>query len=206
MKKQDYAGISPHQYTGTEIGADASIELNDETDARSFYETAKDRLLNVNNWHKVAGLVSASFQLVDATGQEVDRKVEKGDFLKIDIPGPGSSQGVGYDWVTVEERKEIAEGDNQSIGFRVRPAQNPHGSKKETAHFYSSEATSNFIVMREKTKITSWIIDRNIKPNNHADGVMDKVRDVAIGIGAIGMFSKVQWQGLADGLIKKDED
>ncbi len=203
MKQKDFTGIVPAQYTGAEIEAEATVELIDENEAKGFYEIAKDRLLNVNEWHHVAGIISARFQIMDAIGNEVERSAEKGDYFKIDIPGPGSSEGDGYDWVCVEALNEVAEGNMQSTGFRVRPCQNPFGTTNETAHFYSEEATSNFLVIRQGTKITAWIIDRNIKPNDHADSLTDKIRDIAIGIGAIGLFSKVQWQGLANGLVQK---
>ena len=204
MKERDFTGIVPEQYTGEEIEAADFAELKNSKEAKIFYGTAKERLLNVNNWHHIAGIISAKFQLVSALGEEVDRRAEKGDFFKIDIPGPGSTEGDGYDWVYVEEIKEIAEEKIQSIGLRVRPVKNPFGDKNEIAHFYSNEATSSFIVTREENKVTAWIIDRNIKPNDDAGSLTDKIRDIAVGIGAIGMFSKAQWQGLAKGLIKKE--
>ena len=204
MKHKDFTGIVPAQFTGEEIEAESSVILKDENDAMLFYDAVKERLLYVNNWHKVAGIISAKFQLTDTSGNEVNRNVQQGDYLKIDIPGPGSSEGDGYDWVCVEDVKEVAEGDVQAVGFRVRPSQNPFREKNETAHFYSHEATSNFIVTREGTKIIAWIIDRNIKPNDHSESLTDKIRDTAIGMSAIGMFSKIQWQNLAEGLIKKE--
>lgn len=83
----------------------------------------------------------------------IGRKDNDGKLVwKIDIPGPGSSEGDGYDCVCVEDVKEVSEGDMQSTGFHVRPSQNPFGEKNETAHFYSNEATSNFIVTREGNK------------------------------------------------------
>lgn len=195
----------PQQYTGNEIEADASVELMDENEAKIFYSLVKARLLDVNNWHQIAGVISAKFQVVDPGGEEVNRIAEKGDYLRIDIPGPGSKEGDGYDWVYIEELKEVAVGDTQSVGFRVRPSKNPLGSKNETTHFYSAEASSNFIVNRETSKLSAWIIDRNLKPNDHAASLMDKIRDTSIGIGAIGMFSKIQWKGLAEGLVKKED-
>lgn len=204
MKEKDFTGIIPAQYTGEEIEVTASVEFIDQNQAKFFFDIAKSRLLNVNNWHHLAGIISAKFQLMNAWVEEAGRKAEKGDYFKIDIPGPGSNEGDGYDWVCVEEIKEIDEEDIQSLGIRVRPVKNPLGDKEEIAHFYSSEATSNFIITREKNKITAWIIDRNIKPNDDAASLTDKIRDVAVGLGAIGLFSKVQWQGLANGLVKKE--
>ncbi len=202
MKQKDYTGIVPPQYTGKEIEAEASVELNDVNTAKTFYNVVKERLLNVNNWHDLAGLISAKFQIVDAHGKELNRNAQKGDYLKIDIPGPGSKEGDGYDWVQIEELKEVEIGENQGIGFRVRPAQNPLGSKNEAAHFYSAESTSSFIIQREMAKITAWIVDRNIKPNDDAKSLIDKIRDTSVGISAIGMFSKIQWQNLAKGLVE----
>lgn len=204
MKHQDHTGIVPAQYTGQEIEAEASVELKNENEATAFYNIAKERLLHVNNWHHIAGFISAGFQLVNAAGEEVDRHVQPGDHFRIDIPGPGSAAGDGYDWVCAEAVKEVAETNIQSIGIRVRPAPNPLGNKNETAHFYSTEGTSSFIVTRENLTVSAWIIDRNIKPNDDAASLIDKIRDSSVGIGAIGMFSKAQWLGLAKGLVKND--
>lgn len=205
MKQQDFTGIIPPQYTGKEIEAESLVELTDESEAKSLFEIAKRRLLNVNNWHKVAGLISANFHIISAEGQEVTREVCKGDYLRVDIPGPGSKEGDGYDWVGVEDLREINSGDMESIGFRVRPSKNPHGIKNEAAHFYTREATSSFIVTREKLKVSAWIVDRNIEPNDHVESLIDKIRDTSVGIAAIGMFSKIQWQNLAKGLVAKPD-
>jgi hypothetical protein len=201
MKHQDYLGLIPNQYVGKEIEADASVELTSDSEGKAYYLDTKDRLLDVNNWHHIAGIISAEFQVVDNAGQDIDRHVQKGDFIRIDIPGPGSKAGDGYDWVFVEVLLEQNNEDVETIGFRVRPSQNPLGDNSDTAHFYSKEGTSNFIVMREGKKIISWIVDRNIKPNDQPSSLLDKIRDSAVGIGALSMFSKAQWQALAKGFV-----
>lgn len=206
MKQRDYTGIVPPQFTGKEIEVEATRELEDQTGARRFFEIAKKRLLDVNNWNKIAGAITAQFQIIDEKGQAVDREVKKGDYLRINIPGPGSKEGDGYDWVRVEEIKEINKEFVQSAGFRVRPNENPFGEKNETAHFYSNEASSSFIITREDAKIISWVIDRNLLPNTESASLVDKVRDLAVGVSAIAGFSKIQWQGLADGLVESKND
>ena len=202
MNQRDHLEIIPAQFTGQEIEVKTIKELNDEATAKSLYNVAKKKLLDVNNWNKTAGAITAQFQLIDEKGEEVSREVKKGDFLRINIPGPGSKEGDGYDWVLVEELKEINKGSLQSVGFRVRPNENPFSEKTETAHFYSKEATSSFIITRENSKLISWIVDRNLLPNTESDSLVDKLRDVVVGVSAIAGFSKVQWQGLADGLIQ----
>ena len=204
MEQHDYISLVPKQYTGKEIEARDYVELEDENEAMSFYEIIKGRLLNVNNWHQLAGVISARFQLVDTEGNKVDRFPQIGDYLRIDIPGPGSKEGDGFDWARVEEINEVNDGEIQSIGFCVRPSHNPLGDKSKTSHFYSDESTGSFIVTREKNRISSWIIDRNIKPNDEAESLTDKIRDVAVGMGAMGKFSEIQWQNLASGIIRKE--
>lgn len=199
---QDFLGIIPAQYTGKEIEVFASLEIDNQDEAVLQYEIVKERLLNVNNWHHVAGFVSAKFQIVDLSGKEVYRHCQLGDYLKIDIPGPGSKEGEGYDWVCIEELKEVNTTEIRSLGFTVRPSHNPQKNSTEIAHFYSSGTTSSFIVVLEYSKVTAWVVDRNLKPNDNTDSLIDKIRDSTIGVGAIGIFSRVQWQNLVDGLVK----
>lgn len=201
MELKDYLGIIPEQYTGKKIITTTSVTLNDREQTVVCYNEAKKRLLNVNEWHSIAGFVSGHFYVVNRNGEELNRLVEKGDYFKIDIPGPGSSEGDGYDWVHVEELQEISTDNVQSTGFRVRPSQNPEGEKSETAHFYTSEATSTFIVTQKKNQVTVQILDLNLIPNDETNSVTDKIRNVAVGVGAIGLFSKVQWKNLADGIL-----
>ena len=202
MKRKDLLGIIPGQFKGQALEVEASQVPGNETAAQSLYELAKKKLFSVNDWHQVVADLTARFQIVDQDGNEVSRNVNKGDYLRINIPGPGNKEGDGYDWVVVEELKEINKGSFQSAGFRVRPTENPFGKKNETAHFYSNETTSSFIITRENVKVVSWIVDRNMLPNTDAESIVDKLRDVMVGVSGIAGFSKVQWQGLADGLLE----
>ncbi len=120
MQPKDYTNIIPPQHTGKDIESEAAVELSEDSEAVSFYAIAKKRLLQVKQWHELAGWVSATFQLTDGQGNETDREVQKGDYLRIDVPGPGSKEGDGYDWAKVEELKETAFENVHCIGFRVR--------------------------------------------------------------------------------------
>lgn len=201
MEEKNYTGLIPHNETGVIIDSAASEDFEDVQEAKAFYATVKNRLLAVNNWDQLAGVGSAEFQLIDKDGHEVDRKVEIGDYFKIDIPGPGSEAGQGYDWVQVEDLKEVNQPEVDSVGIRVRPSTNPFSQDESIAHFYSADSTSTFIVTRESNKITATIYDRNTKPNTHSETIVDTIRDVAAGVGAILGGSKMQWKGLAKGLV-----
>ena len=84
MEHTDFTGIAPPQYTGKEIETAFSVELKDDIKAKEFYDVAKKRLLQINNWHHVAGMLSAKFQLTDERGNDIERDAAKGDYIMID--------------------------------------------------------------------------------------------------------------------------
>lgn len=204
MKQHDSLNIIPDQYVGKEIITEVTRSFDEIEEAKSFYIIARQRLLDVNHWHSLAGLISGQFYVTNESGEKQNRTVQTGDYVKIDIPGPGSSEGDGFDWVKVEELKEIENASLQSVGFRVRPSANPLKDQQgETAHFYNNEATSTFIVTRRNRELMVEILDLNLNPNQEISSVTDRIRNLAVGLGAIGLFSKVQWQNLAEGIIKE---
>lgn len=192
--------VIPEQSEGTQTNTESEIELENEEEAKSFFITVKERLLQVNNWRQYAGTGTADFELTDEKGNPADRLPQKGDHFKIDIPGPGTVTGEGNDWVQIEELTE----DENCIGIRVRPATNPKNERKDVAHFFDETATSSFIVKREKNKVIAGVYGRNEKPNTNTETVVDKIRNATIATGAISGFSKLQWKSLVNGLVKKE--
>ncbi len=152
----------------------------------------------------MAGALSATFQLVNSEGSEVQRKAQKGDYFKIDIPGPGSESGEGFDWVQIEEVESTSSPDGERFGFRVRPTDNPQNRKDDVAHFYSEMSTSSFVIERKNNKVTASVHDRNTKPNTDADTAIDKIRDAVVGAAGVATFSKIQWKKLTDGLVSRE--
>jgi hypothetical protein len=202
MEEKNYTGLVPEQNEGRKITAEATTEFANAIQATEFYDEAKQRLLFVHNWHKIAGWLSADFQLTDDGGREVDRLAQKGDHFRIDITGPGSKAGEGYDWARVEEVKEINTEDVDSVAILVRPASNPQTTNPNVAHFFAEKSTSTFVVTREKNKVTASIYDRNIEANEETKQPLDKFRNALVGLGAKHGFSKLQWQALVEALIK----
>lgn len=189
-------GLVPEQKQGAQSDTESSVELITAEDAEKFFEVAKERLLSVNLWHQLAGWGSADFQLTDAQGNDVNRKVQVEDHFKIKLPGPGEV----YDWVQVES---IEEKDN-TLSLRVRPCSDPGNKKGGVAHFFNDAASSTFVVKRMDKKITAAVHGRNEKSNTETGAVADKIRNTAVAIGAISGFAKFQWKSLVNGLVKND--
>jgi hypothetical protein len=205
METKNYTGLVPQNVQGKEITAESKIVLQSSDEAVSFYNTARKRLLYVHNWMNVAGTLGADFMLTDENGNESDRLAQKGDHFRIDIPGPGSRAGEGYDWAYVEDIKEVHLEKVDSVAMRVRPAANPKTDNQNVAHFFSDVSSSTFVITREYNTVTASIYDRNIEANEEIEEPTDKVRNAIVGLGAKFGISKLQWKALTDGLVNADD-
>jgi len=195
----------PEHHDGVDVNVEDSVSFSSVEEARSFFSVVKGRLLDVNHWKEWAGALSAGFQLTDEQGQEVATPPRKGAFFKINIPAPGIVTGEGYDWVRIEEVREEGDENCEYVAIRVRPAPSPVNANDDVAHFYTDEATSNFIARRDGTTVTAGVYGRNEKPNvKEADSLIDKIRNAVVGAGGVSGFSKLQWKALVSGLLERD--
>ncbi|MGZ5247106.1 MAG: hypothetical protein ACXWV5_08655 [Flavitalea sp.] len=205
METRDSRKIVPSQQKGSETNAEYSYSAGTADEAMVIFQNACERLLNVNSWDKYSGKVSAIFRVTDETGSETSGPIKKGYYFKIDIPGPGSLTGDGYDWVQIEKIDTSSNNrdDWESIAIRVRPSSNPKNENQDVAHFFNEEATSNFVVRREGLTITAGVYGRNEIPNTQVHNVVDKTRNAAIGLTAVSGVSSFQWNNLVKGIVGK---
>ncbi|MBS1565779.1 MAG: hypothetical protein JST39_15430 [Bacteroidetes bacterium] len=194
--------IIPTQQAGDQTDIVEQKQLPSEADAKALFIQARDRLLDVNHWEAISHGLSASFTLTDSFGNLKNSPPQPGDFLKIDIPGPGTSAGHGYDWVKVEAVEDYSAPDatQESIALRVRPSHDPR-MDEGTAHFFDNKATSSFVVRRENNTVTAGIHGRNESSNTAAKSISDKLRNAVIKVAAAAGISAIQWKGLARGLV-----
>ncbi len=203
--------IIPAQYEGRALEAQRSREFQDADAAKMAYLIARQRLLDVNRWAQHIEGITAAFQLTDQDGTPAEGMAGKGLMIRIDIPGPGTSAGDGYDWAVIEDVEEGSTDKLDFLAFRVRPAanpsgENPSGKEGEIAHFFSECSSGTFVLYREKNELTCTIYDRNLKPNTEIkSSLSDKARNSFVGTTAAMGMSRVQWQKLADSVLE-DED
>lgn len=202
MEEKNYTGVIPEQLEGSIANAMSTAEPGDVSEAVKLYEIAKERLLDVNGWQKLAGDELAHFSLCDENGNETDQRVEEGFYFKIDIPGPGTKTGDGFDWVKIERIAMFHAPNVDSIAIRVRPAPNPLKNEEKIAHFYSVDTTSTFTLTRENAKVTAAVYDRNTQINTEKLDLMDQARNVLTGLAGKLVMSKLQWKSLTDGLLE----
>lgn len=195
--------IVPQQLVGSQMDISSETICLTLTEATVLYEVAKERLFKVNNWDKVCGTEATCFQLTDSDGQPAEELVE-GCLIRIDIPGPGTSIGDGYDWVMVEKIVEQSgEGNQKFAAFTVRPCANPANPAEGTAHFFSNCATSTFMVTTYGTSVKAEIHGRNEVANGENESIFDGLRNTMVGWSAKIGLSFPQWKLLVEGICKK---
>lgn len=200
MKKDN---LIPQQHSGSDSNISCSIELSTTAEAHEVFLHARANLLHVNKWHDLSGPATASFQLTDLQGKDVNMEVIAGDYLKINIPGPGNAQ-TGYDWVKVENVEEqLTHSYHVWTAIKVRPASPPVPTIKRTAHFFSDQATSSFIVERRGRIVKVCVIGKNETVNEQSKGWLDTMRNTIVAFAAMIGLNKPQWKSLVKGILRE---
>ena len=198
--------LIPKQYEGAETNVSSSMEFENFAEAILFFGKAKSRLFDVNRWSEISGNSTTTFQLTDSLGNDTSILVE-GSFIKIDIPGPGTVSGGGFDWVRVEEISHQSESSLEDwVGFRVRPCHPPNKPELPIAHFFTDKATSTFLIRRVDHKVIAEVHGRNEIANSDADRVFDNVRNILIGTAAKIGFSYPNWKLLVAGIVEVNDE
>jgi hypothetical protein len=182
------------------------VALSTIDEARHWYMRAVKRMENPGIWHELAGRASASFILTDTKGAGLFRFAGIGDYIRINVPGPGPVEGGGYDWVRIEKMEEYIDssGQREWTGMKVRPCNNPGTETGGTAHFFRGDATSTFIIERNGKKVTAYYHGRNEVPNTATPRLIDNVRNAVVAAGAIVSLSEAQWSALSRGFLAEE--
>lgn len=192
----------PKQQEGSQLDTAAKTEFLTPEEAKAFYQIAKNRLLNVSCWPEICKVPLSTFTLTDQNGHEVIREAEEGDYLKIDIPGPGTHTGDGFDWVRIEKIEEEITISSSVITLQARPAANPTQKDADVAHFFSQQATSTFQVRQSGTTVSAEEHGRNEVPNTATSNLTDNIRNTFVGWTAKIGLSYPQWKSLVKGIVE----
>ncbi len=189
----------PEQREGKQVDLESRTALSDDAAAKNFLRLVRNRLLDINHWGKVASIPVATFVLTDAYGGEAIKSHPKeGDHVRIDIPGPGTTAGDGYDWVVITDISDVPD---QFCSITLQPAPNPLKQGDDTGHFFKSSASSTLVVERKGHEVIARYHGRNEVTNTHTESTLDNIRNAVVGVSAKLGLSYPQWQGLVDGLL-----
>ncbi len=171
-----------------------------DDEATAAFNLATERLYAINRWRALNDKIHTDFLHCDAEGIPVDRHPQLGDTVRIDLPGPGSPRGGGYDWVRISE---LGEHDTPvpCVYLRLTPCPKPGTFDGPAAHFYASAATNTLILRRVQNCLLAEVHGRNEIANVSDGSLLDRVRNEAVAVlGQVGL-GKIQWQDWTDGLV-----
>lgn len=195
--------LIPAQTTGNKSDNLYTVFCENKNMAKQTYLSACKKLFQINEWKATSNdILQTDFSLCNSDGEEVDRHPNISDYIKIDLVGPGSSIGDGFDWVRIEQivvKEEDEDGEFTSI--KVRPAACPLKKNTDIAHFFNDTATTTFIVSRLKNEVSAEIHGRNEEPNKNTSHITDNVRNTVVAKVAAVKFSDIQWKNLCKGLL-----
>tara|TARA_R110002049_G_scaffold151160_1_gene314709 strand:+ start:25795 stop:26406 length:612 start_codon:yes stop_codon:yes gene_type:complete len=178
-----------------------------ESAANKNFEVVRKRLLLVDKWHTFSEDIKAEFYLVDKNDNSVSDQFEIGNYIKIDIPGPGNPSGDGFDWTEIVN---IQNGADEEIcpffSFTIKPCAPPNNSETSTAHFYTDDTSNTFILRCVANCIYLEVHSRNELENTKDVPVLDKLRNKAIALGGIVGLGNLNWAAFTKGLLKPSEN
>lgn len=190
----------PEQFAGKQLDCFKAVNLSKQHDADQLFKLAKHKLLDVNHWHQITAPPSAEFHIVDANNQNIDRAVQIGDHIRIDIPGPGLPSAKGYDWVQVEDIIEESTIEQRRIVLTLRPCADPTNTNDDIAHFFQKIATSSIHILQKQKHVFLHYAGRNEVINTKNESLADNFRNFLVGLGAKMGASFPQWRALIEGL------
>ncbi|TYP92471.1 hypothetical protein BC792_11673 [Sphingobacterium allocomposti] len=194
----------PPQVQGKQLDIFEDKRFPSAAEAFTAFSRTRERLLDINRWHEYAGAPSAQFQLVDHKGAPVEGKPQIGHYIQIDIPGPGSPRGHGYDWVAITHMTD--QPTEGFVQFTVSPSPPPQDDTNEVAHFFHQYASSTFQAEVKGDVLAVSYFGRNEQINLQNENISDTIRNAIIGLSAKLGFSYPQWKKLVQGLIENDNN
>lgn len=193
----------PVHVAGSQHSVLKSKEFLNKAIAFKKFQAACQYLLNVSEWNSYAKGLGGEFSYTDSDGNECATDVQQGGFIRVKLPGPANPLGNGYDWVVVTQLEKIAGAHSSSLIMLSVPCALPKKTKEGTAHFYAPTASNTFIVTLKDEKVEVGIYGRNEKANIHNAPLTSAVRNGIVALTAKLGFSKIQWELLAEGILKK---
>ncbi|KQS91685.1 hypothetical protein [Chryseobacterium sp. Leaf394] len=197
MKPKNIPGV-PQQLGGGFHDSESVRNMKPDEDVDVQFHLLKERFFAVNYWKNFCPGSTADFKLCNYKGEIIERLPQKGDYVRIDIPGPGGTVGRSYDWVVIDW---IDFGSDNRILIQCSPSKDPKfPDSKKIAHFFSDKSTSTFVIAKGADCILAGVYGRNESPNLNS-GFVNCIRNLIIAVGASLGFSKIQWKCFVEGML-----
>jgi len=199
--------LIPDQIKGKENNIETVKNAESRAEAIAIFKRAYARINDPLHWHVLSRVAVARFLPPSNPNLNRPPLIREGNYLRIEIPGPGPKPGDGYDWVKVD--KVIHEGSSDAtdeiFGMTLRACSNPEKNTATTAHFFQSQATSTFVIRRTGNTVIASYHGRNEIPNIHTDSSLGNIRNAFVALGAAAGLSETIWSIIIKSFLKDEE-
>ena len=174
----------------------AEKTLLSQAEAVEVFSLLKTKLQSIEQWNE-HGLLS-SYELFDENGEnlETDKLFVKG-FIRIWLKGSGK-----YDWVKIID---VFENENEYV-ITIKPIYDPtkkNPDKSSTSHFFTSESTNNFCILRNFKTVTFYVIGLDEKLNTgETENALETARNAAVKTASYLGIQKGEWKRFAENFIE----
>lgn len=166
------------------------------------FESVERRLISVNDWHSLSPNVKAKFQQFHSETHEPTSALKVGNFIRIEIPGPGNPSGNGYDWTKISDIQIGS--DNEILPFfamTIIPCAAPDTTENTVAHFYGDESSNTFVIRRIGDCLYTEVHGRNQLANTSDVPLLDSIRNKAIVLGSKIGIGSLNWLAFSEAIL-----
>lgn len=176
--------------------------VDSDKSAEELYQDVVIRLKTVKEWHSYSDKVKAKFVIINPdTGVETD-EFEIGYLVRIEIPGPGTVSGNGFDWTKITNIQTNKNRDDMAyFAMTLKPCSPPNANSDVIAHFYKEKSSNTFIIRKIGDCIYAEVHGRNETINISDVPLMDSIRNIGINIGSKIGLGGLNWLALTEGLL-----
>lgn len=181
-----------------------SMKCLDTVDsAEHNYEMVVERLQAVNDWHSYSNKFKGKFKLINPKTEQQSSKLEIGMLIRIEIPGPGTVSGNGYDWTEIVDIQTNTKNDaTPFFAMTIKPCSPPNADEKVIAHFFKENASNTFIIRRIGDCIYAEVHGRNETINISDVPLLDSIRNIGINMGSKIGLGGLNWLALTEALLE----
>lgn len=170
-------------------------EYDNEEVAKKNFNQQREKFLNVDYWTALSDVENLFFSHYDAEGNRVKRKAERGDFIKVDLPGP-----VPLYWVRIESIKDQPD----KVEIISRPSYDPTERplrKDITAHFFDKNTLNKLSFERVGNRLIAEVRGINAAINNKPKEADTSIINTTVALGGWAGMQKRQWDSFTRNLV-----
>ncbi len=194
--------IIPEQIKGDSHDVVSMVCTNSIDSAAFLYNETVERLKSVNLWYSYSDKVKAKFTLIHSETELETNALTKENLIRIEIPGPGTISGKGYDWTRIIDIQDDETIDVPFFALTIKPCSPPNADKEITAHFYKHNASNTLIIRRIGNCVYAEAHGRNEIVNISEAPLIDSIRNMGINLGSKVGLGSMNWLGLTKALLE----